>query len=122
MKTKKEAEVFDIIFRLIVNTVRETAVAKASWLMLSSMLLFHLQNYWTLCTWYWEMALDWEEQSHAVLRHQTVCLIFTVLVTTSQYTDHDGNADNNRSGGGNFLGQIVPGNFGGKAANETLKL
>ncbi len=36
--------------------------------------------------------------------------------------DHDGNADNNRSGGKNFLGQIVPGNFGGKAANETLKL
>ncbi len=30
--------------------------------------------------------------------------------------DHDGNADSNRSGGKKFLGQIVPGNFGGKAA------
>ncbi len=30
--------------------------------------------------------------------------------------DHDGNADSNRSGGKKFLGHIVPGNFGGKAA------
>ncbi len=44
---RKEAVVFDRIFHLIVNTVRKTAVAKASWLMLSSTLVFHLQNYWT---------------------------------------------------------------------------
>ncbi len=30
--------------------------------------------------------------------------------------DRDGNADSNRSGGKKFLGHIVPGNFGGKAA------
>ncbi len=30
--------------------------------------------------------------------------------------DRDGNADSNRSGGKMFLGHIVPGNFGGKAA------
>ncbi len=30
--------------------------------------------------------------------------------------DRDGNADSNRSGGKKFLGQIVPGHFGGKAA------
>ncbi len=35
-----EAVVFDIIFHLIVNTVSKTAVAEASWLMLSSTLLF----------------------------------------------------------------------------------
>ncbi len=29
--------------------------------------------------------------------------------------DRNGNADSNRSGGKTFLGQIVPGNFGGKA-------
>ncbi len=37
---------------------------------------------------------------------------FSVLCTL----DLDGNADSNRSGGKNFLVQIVPGNFGGKAA------
>ncbi len=30
--------------------------------------------------------------------------------------DHEGNVDSNRSGGKKFLGHIVPGNFGGKAA------
>ncbi len=37
---RKEAVVFDIIFHPIVNTVRKIAVAEASWLMLSSTLLF----------------------------------------------------------------------------------
>ncbi len=32
---RKKAVVFDILFRLILNTVREIAVAEASWLMLS---------------------------------------------------------------------------------------
>ncbi len=41
-------------------------------------------------------GLDWEEQSRTVLRHQTICLIFTVH-------DHDGNADSNRSGGKSSL-------------------
>ncbi len=41
--------------------------------------------------------------------------------------DRDGNADSNRSGvkkfqGKKFLGQIVPGNFGGKAAYVDKKL
>ncbi len=33
--------------------------------------------------------------------------------------DLDGNADSNRSGGKKFLGHIVPGNFGGKAAHVS---
>ncbi len=37
---RKEAVVFDIIFHLIVNTVRKIAVAKVSLLVLSSTLLF----------------------------------------------------------------------------------
>ncbi len=37
---RKEAVVFDIIFHLIVNTVRKITVAEASWLTLSSTLLF----------------------------------------------------------------------------------
>ncbi len=35
--------------------------------------------------------------------------------------DRDGNADNNRSGK-KFLRQIVPGNFGGKAANDFWRI
>ncbi len=31
----------------------------------------------------------------------------------------DGNADSNRSGGKKFLGQNIPGNFGGKATKVT---
>ncbi len=37
---RKEAVVFDIIFRLIVKTMKKIAVAEVSWLMLSSTLLF----------------------------------------------------------------------------------
>ncbi len=36
----KEAVVFDIMFHIIVNTVRKIAVAEARWQMLSSKLLF----------------------------------------------------------------------------------
>ncbi len=49
-----------------------------------------------LCTLYWECAQTY--------------------VLGTLYLDLDGNADSNRSGGKNFLVQIVPGNFGGKAA------
>ncbi len=84
----KEAMLFDI--------VRIIAVASASWLMLSSMLLFaqlpdlrHLirgsshsrvghkkselprTQVQTLRIWYWEARTD--------LRHQTICLFFLVL-------------------------------------------
>ncbi len=93
---RKEAVVLDIIFRLIINTWRKIAVAEASWLMLSSTLLFaelpdlcrsvHRRSHSrveltkselprtqvrNLRTWYREMRAD--------LCHQTICLIFSVL-------------------------------------------
>ncbi len=93
MKTKRGSGVWYISS---VNTVRKIAVTEASWLMLSSMLLFaelpdlhrsvrgSSHDYFVkselprmqvrnLRTWYWETRAD------LTLSHQTICLIFSVL-------------------------------------------
>ncbi len=85
MKTKRGSGVWYISS---VNTVRKIAVADASWLMLSSTLLFvelldlrravvksqlprmQIRN---LCTWYWETLAD------LTLSDQIICLIFSVV-------------------------------------------
>ncbi len=55
---------------------------------------------------------------YLVLRNaaQTYRYVTRLFVQSSLYLDRHGNADSNRSGGKKFLGHIVPGNFGGKAA------
>ncbi len=55
---------------------------------------------------------------YLVLRNaaQTYRYVTRLFVQSSLYLDRHRNADSNRSGGKKFLGHIVPGNFGGKAA------
>ncbi len=100
MKTKRGSGVWYISS---VNTVRKIAAAEASWLTLSSTLLFaelpdlhrsvngrshsrvelvkselpRMQGR-NLRTWYWETRAD------LTLRHQTICLIFSVLWTAME--------------------------------------
>ncbi len=103
---RKEAVVFDVIFRLIVNYSEKncssrgepTDVFKYAAVPLCRItgLASNLRNpnYRNLRTWYWEMCRpmspDYLPNLHGTL-------------------DRDGNADSNRSAGKMFLGQIVPG-------------
>ncbi len=118
-----------------INTVRKIAAAEVSWLMLSSTLLFHLQNYHCVVpsTWFTLQSRTCEVRTTEDASPKFTYLVLRNArrpdVTSPDYLpnllgslDRDGNADSNRSGGKKrflrkkFLGHIVPGNFGGKAS------
>ncbi len=109
-----------------VNTVRR--VAEASWLMLSSTLLFaglpDLRRP--------VRGITLPSLTREVWTTEDACLRFVYLVLRNTHRpnvkspdylpnlpstlDRDGNADSNWSGWKKFLGHIDPGNFSGKAA------
>ncbi len=116
---RKEAVVFDIIFHLIVNTVRKIAEAEASWLTLSSTLLFaELPDFRPR-----ELTLSSLTREVRTTEDASPKFAYLVLRNTRRPTspdylpillgtlDRDGNADINRSGvkKKTFLGKKVPG-------------
>ncbi len=110
----REEVVFDIIFCLIVNTVRKIAVAKAGWLTLSSSLRCSLQNYQTCIV--PSAGVHTPESNLWSLNYRVGNLhiyiyIYIILRTVHRPTspgywpdllgtlDRDGNTDSDRSGG-----------------------
>ncbi len=92
--------VFDIIFHPIVNTVRKIAVAEASWLMLSSTLLFaELPEIFLL-------GIEKPAQTY----------VTRLFAYSSPYFRPRWKRRHQQVWEKTFLGQIVPGNFSGKAA------
>ncbi len=123
---RKEALVFDIIFHLIVNTgkykensssqgeltdvIKYAALCRITGLALSR-----------LCE-----VLTTEDASpkfaYLVLRNARRLTSPDYLPNLLGTLNRDGNADSNRSGGKMFLGQIAPGNFGGKVRQAVPPL
>ncbi len=121
----KEAVVFDIIFCLTVNTVRKIAVAKASWLMLSSSLrccsICRITRLASSRPRDFTSRVELAKSELPVRNLRTIEKVMQTYVTrlfacSSRYFRPRWKSRQQQVWGKKFLGQIVPGNFGGKAA------
>ncbi len=116
--------VFDIIFHPIVNTVRKIAVAEASWLMLSSTLLFAELPDLRRPVSTTPESISWSQNYQG--RKSEICLlgiekpaqtyVTRLFAYSSPYFRPRWKRRHQQVWEKTFLGQIVPGNFSGKAA------